>query len=286
MAHNNNNLKEKVLFITGASRGIGLEIAKRAAMDGAWIVIAAKTDTPHPKLPGTIYTAAKEIEQLGGRALPVIVDVRDEQSIQKAVDKTIEVFGKIDILINNASAISLTNTENTSIKKYDLMHQINGRGTFICSQLCLPHLLKSSNPHILNISPPLDLSPRNFSNHVAYSVAKFNMSLFALGMADELERLNVKVNCLWPLHAVASSATQMLGSDDLVQSSRKPTVMSDAAYLILTSNATGKFFIDEDLLMFELGLNKKQMDEKYSMVPGNQLSPDFFIPEKRFIPKL
>ena len=202
------SLSGKTLFVTGASRGIGLAIALRAARDGANIVVAAKTADPHPKLPGTIYTAAAEIEAAGGRALPIVVDVRDEASVQAAVDKAVETFGGIDICVNNASAISLTGTLATDMKRYDLMHQINGRGTFLTSKLCLPHLKKAANPHILALSPPLDMSPHWFGPHVAYSMAKYNMSLCMLGMAAEFKSDGIACNALWPRTAVATAAME------------------------------------------------------------------------------
>ena len=200
-----NNLKNKTLFVSGASRGIGLAIAKRAAQDGANIILAAKTAEPHPKLPGTIYTAAEEIEEAGGQALPVICDIRDEENVRKAVNEGLEKFGGIDICVNNASAIQLTGTLHTDMKRYDLMNQINARGTFLVSKVCLPHLLNSDNPHILNLSPPLDMDPKWFGPHVAYTMAKFGMSLCVLGMAEEFKEEGVAVNALWPRTAVATA---------------------------------------------------------------------------------
>jgi citronellol/citronellal dehydrogenase len=245
-------LHGKTLFITGASRGIGKAIALRAARDGANIVIAAKTTEPHPKLPGTIYTAAAEIEAAGGRALPCVVDVRDENQIQEAVKQAVQTFGGIDILINNASAIQLTGTLATAMKRFDLMHQINTRGTFACSQACLPHLLKAENPHILNLSPPLNLSPHWFQNHVAYTMAKYGMSMCVLGMAAEFRQQGVAVNALWPRTAIATAAVQnLLGGDDTIKGCRTVDIVSDAAHVILTRpsrECTGNFFIDEDLL--------------------------------------
>jgi len=223
-------LKNKTLFVSGASRGIGLAIAKRAAEDGANIILAAKTAEPHPKLPGTIYTAAEEIVEAGGQALPVICDIRDEENVRNAVNKGVERFGGIDICINNASAIQLTGTLQTDMKRYDLMNQINARGTFLVSKVCLPHLLKSENPHILNLSPPLDMSPKWFGPHVAYTMAKFGMSLCVLGMAEEFKEEGVAVNALWPRTAIATAAIKnALGGDEVMNISRSPEIMGDAA---------------------------------------------------------
>ncbi len=269
-------LKGKTLFITGASRGIGKAIALRAAQDGANITIAAKTAETHAKLPGTIYSAAEEIEKAGGKALPLVVDVRSEDQIADAVKKTVEKFGGIDILVNNASAISLTGTIETAMKRYDLMHGVNTRGTFACSQACLPHLLKAENPHILNLSPPLNMEARWFGPHVAYTMAKFGMSMCVLGMAEEFKG-KVAVNALWPRTTIATAAVQnLLGGDALIQVSRKPDIMADAAHLILTRPArecSGNFFVDEDILR----AGGVADFEKYSMVPGANLAPDFFL---------
>ena len=247
-----NNLKNKTLFVSGASRGIGLAIAKRAAQDGANIILAAKTAEPHPKLPGTIYTAAEEIEEAGGQALPVICDIRDEENVRKAVNEGLEKFGGIDICVNNASAIQLTGTLHTDMKRYDLMNQINARGTFLVSKVCLPHLLNSDNPHILNLSPPLDMDPKWFGPHVAYTMAKFGMSLCVLGMAEEFKEEGVAVNALWPRTAVATAAIKnALGGDSVMNISRSPEIMADAAYVILTKNSrefTGNFCIDDNLI--------------------------------------
>lgn len=271
------SLKGKTLFITGASRGIGLAIARRAAKDGANIVVAAKTTEPHPKLPGTIFTAAEEIEAAGGKALPVQVDIRDEANVQAAIDKTLEAFGGIDICINNASAIALTDTPNTPMKRYDLMHSINARGTFMTSKLCLPHLLKADNPHILNISPPLNMEPRWFGPHVAYTMAKYGMSLCVLGMAEEFKGRGVAVNALWPKTTIATSAVRnLMGGEEICKQSRKPDIMADAAHHILTQDSkalTGKFLVDEDVLR-ESGMTDF---ESYSVVPGATLLPDFFL---------
>jgi citronellol/citronellal dehydrogenase len=271
------SLKGKTLFITGASRGIGKAIGLRAAKDGANVVIVAKTATPHPKLPGTIYTAAEEIEAAGGKALACEVDIRSEEQVQAAVDKAVSSFGGIDILVNNASAINLTGTVETSMKRYDLMHQVNTRGTFLCSKLCIPHLEKARNPHILNLSPPLNMEARWFAPHVAYTMAKFGMSMCVLGMAEELKEQGIAVNALWPKTVVATAAVQnLLGGDDTVRQSRKPEVMADAAHVIFNRNSreyTGHFAIDEDVLR-EAGVTDLSA---YSVVPGAELLPDFFI---------
>jgi len=270
-------LKGKTLFITGASRGIGLAIGVRAARDGANVVIAAKTDAPNPKLPGTIHSAAEEITKAGGNALACVVDVRDENQIAAAILKTVDQFGGIDVLINNASAISLTGTLETPMKRFDLMHQINTRGTYACSQACIPHLLKAENPHILNISPPLAMQERWFAPHVAYTMAKFGMSMCVLGMAGEF-RGRIGVNALWPRTAIATSAVQnLLGGDAIMQRSRKPEIMADAAYAILTRDAKttgGNFYLDDDVLRAE-GVTDL---DKYSVVPGSELLEDFFLP--------
>ena len=277
------SLKDKTLFITGASRGIGKAIALRAARDGANIVIAAKTADPHPKLPGTIYTAKEEIEAAGGKALACIVDVRMEDQIKAAVDEAIRTFGGIDILVNNASAISLTGTVETPLKRFDLMHGINTRGTFACSQACIPHLAKRDNPHILNISPPVQsiTEAKWFAPHVAYTMAKFGMSLCALGMAEELRPIKIAVNALWPKTVIATAAVQnLLGGDATIKGSRKPDIMADAAHFILTQPSrefTGNFAIDEDLLRSKAGITDFS---HYAMTPGmkdSDLLPDYFI---------
>ena len=274
-----NYLSNKTLFVSGASRGIGLAIAKRAASDGANIILAAKTAEPHPKLPGTIYTAAEEIEEAGGKAFPLICDVRSEEQIEDAVNKGAEHFGGIDICVNNASAIQLTNTLQTDMKRYDLMNQINARGTFLTSKKCLPYLLKAQNPHILNLSPPLDMNPKWFSNHVAYSIAKYGMSLCVLGMAEEFKEQGVAVNALWPRTAIATAAVKnILGGDETVKVSRTPEIMADAAYVIFTKDSkefTGNFCIDDNLLA-ENGVDDFS---KYAEVPFAQLAPDFFVPD-------
>ena len=273
------NLTNKTLFISGASRGIGLAIAKRAAKDGANIILAAKTAEPHPKLPGTIYTAAEEVEEAGGKAFPVLCDVRFEDQLEDAVKKGAEHFGGIDICVNNASAIQLTNTLQTDMKRYDLMNQINARGTFLTSKKCLPFLLKAENPHILNLSPPLDMNPKWIANSVAYSIAKFGVSLCVLGMAEEFKEQGVAVNALWPRTAIATAAVKnILGGDETVKVSRTPEIMADAAYVILTKDSkdfTGNFCIDDNLL----AENGVKDFSKYAEVPFAQLAPDFFVPD-------
>ncbi|WP_394845954.1 NAD(P)-dependent oxidoreductase [Pendulispora brunnea] len=271
------SLKGKTLFITGASRGIGKAIGLRAARDGANVVIAAKTAEPHAKLPGTIYTAAEEIEKAGGRALPLVVDVRAEDQIAAAVKQAVDTFGGIDILVNNASAISLTGTLATPMKRYDLMHQINTRGTYACSQACIPHLLKAQNPHILNLSPPLNMEAKWFGPHVAYTMAKFGMSMCVLGMAEEFKSQGIAVNALWPRTVIATAAVQnLLGGDETIRGSRSPDIMADAAYVILTKPSrqfTGHFCVDDEVLA-SAGVTDLS---KYAMTPGADLIPDFFI---------
>jgi citronellol/citronellal dehydrogenase len=275
------SLKGKTLFITGGSRGIGQAIAVRAARDGANVAIAAKTAEPHPKLPGTIYTAAEDIENAGGKALPIVCDIRDEAQVQAAVNKTVETFGGIDILVNNASAISLTGTLATDMKRYDLMNGINARGTYLCGRLCIPHLKKSSNPHILTLSPPLDLRPRWFAPHVAYSIAKYGMSLCTLGWAEELRRDGIAANSLWPRTTIATAAITLVGGDAVMKMSRTPEIMADAAQLILSKPArefSGRYCIDE-LVLRAAG----QTDfSRYAAVPGtpdSALAPDLFLPD-------
>lgn len=275
------SLSGKTLFITGASRGIGLEIAKIAAKDGANIVIAAKTAEPHPKLSGTIHTAAAEIEQLGGKALPVVVDVRDEAQVEAAIDKTISTFGGIDILINNASAISLTGTLDTAMKSYDLMNQINARGTYLCSQKAIPHLQKAQNPHILTLSPPLSLNPKWFKQcGVAYTMAKYGMSMCVLGMAEEFKQDGIAVNALWPKTAILTAAIKnMAGSDPIVKASRTPLIMADAAYEILTKESqlfTGNFVIDEQILR-EAGVTDFSKYKVDPSTPEDKLFLDFYL---------
>jgi citronellol/citronellal dehydrogenase len=273
-------LAGRTLFITGASRGIGLAIATRAARDGANIVIAAKTTEPHPKLPGTLSTAAAEIEAAGGRALPVQTDIRDEAAVAAAVRAGVERFGGIDILVNNASAISLTSTSATPMKRFDLMNSVNARGTFLCTQACLAELAKSAqagrNPHVLNLSPPLSMQPRWFAPHVAYTMAKYGMSMCTLGHAAELASQGIGVNSLWPRTVIATAALQMIPGIDL-KKCRRPEIVSDAAWLILTSDArttSGNFFIDDELLAVH-GVTDL---DRYAVVPGTRdLIPDFFV---------
>ena len=271
------SLRGKTLFITGASRGIGLAIGLRAARDGANVAIAAKTATPNPKLPGTVHTAAAEIDQAGGKGLAIVCDIRFEDQVAAAVETTAKTFGGIDILINNASAISLTGTVSTPMKRYDLMHQINTRGTFVCSQACIPWLKKAQNPHILNISPPLNMEERWFAPHVAYTMAKFGMSMCVLGMAGELKRDGIAVNALWPRTAIATAAVMnLLGGDSAMRGSRKPAIMGDAAHTILTKPSrefTGRFCIDDEVLA---AAGKTDLSE-YAMDPNAQLLPDYFI---------
>ena len=266
----------KTVFITGGSRGIGKAIGERLGREGANVVIAAKTAEEHPKLPGTIFSAAKDIEAAGGKALPLQVDIRDENAVFAAVEQAVKTFGGIDVLVNNASAISLTGTLHTPMKRYDLMNQVNARGTFLCSQACLPHLLKADNPHILNISPPLNMEARWFANHVAYTMAKFGMSMCVLGMAEEF-RGKVGVNALWPRTAIATAAVQnLLGGDEVVGRCRKPEIMADAAYFILSAdakNVSGNFFIDDEVLTRH-GVTDLDV---YAVTPGVELAPDFFI---------
>ncbi|MBI1365613.1 MAG: SDR family NAD(P)-dependent oxidoreductase [Alphaproteobacteria bacterium] len=272
-------LKGKTLFITGASRGIGLAIALRAARDGANIAIAAKTATPHKHLPGTIYTAAEEIEKAGGKALPLIVDIRSEELVKEAVEQTARTFGGVDICVNNASAISLTGTEATEMKRWDLMHQINARGTFLVSKTCIPYLKKAANPHVLMLSPPLDMSPKWFAPHVAYTMAKYGMSICVLGMAEEFRSDGIAFNALWPRTTIATAAVEFaLGGDAMMKGSRSVDIMGDAAHAILTKPArafTGNFCIDDSLLYAE---GVRDFD-KYRIDPSKKLFPDFFVPE-------
>ena len=247
------SLRGRTLFITGASRGIGHAIALRAAADGANIVIAAKTTEPHPKLPGTIHTAAADVEAAGGKALAVATDIRDEAQVDAAIAAAVERFGGLDILVNNASAISLTNTIDTPMKRFDLMHRINTRGTFLCTQKAVPHLAKSANPHVLNISPPLfsTMSPRWFAPHVAYTMAKLGMSLCVLGMAEEFRAKGIAVNALWPRTAIDTEAIRLIAGQAARAQTRSPQIMADAAHWILTQpsrKVTGRFFLDDELL--------------------------------------
>jgi citronellol/citronellal dehydrogenase len=271
------SLGGKTLFVTGASRGIGLAIALRAARDGANVAIAAKTVTPDPRLPGTIFTAAEEIEKAGGKALPIACDIRDEQSVEKAVADAAAKFGGIDILVNNASAISLTGTLQTPMKRFDLMNQINQRGTFMVSQKAIPHLLKAANPHVLNLSPPLDFDVKWFANHPAYTLAKYSMSVYAWAMAAEFKD-KIAFNCLWPRTGIATAAIRnVLGGDEGMKACRKPEIMADAAYAIFNRPAktcSGNFFIDDEVLTAE-GVTDF---EQYAVSPGTKLMPDFFVP--------
>jgi len=272
-------LAGKTLFITGASRGIGLAIGLRAARDGANVVIAAKTAEPHPKLPGTIYTAAEEIEKAGGKALPLVVDVRDETAVRGAIDKAVETFGSLDIVVNNASAISLTPTSMTDMKRFDLMHQINTRGTYMVSKYAIPHLEKARNPHILMLSPPLDMKEKWFAPHLAYSLAKYGMSLCVLGLAGELRGRGIAVNALWPRTTIATSAVKnLLGGDEIVQASRTPEILADAAHAIFQKPATGfsGHFLIDDVFLSEEGVTDF---EKYRVDPTRPLMPDFFVPD-------
>ncbi|MFM1758663.1 MAG: hypothetical protein RL193_1240 [Actinomycetota bacterium] len=270
------SLAGKRVFITGGSRGIGLEIAKRIAKDGAMIAIAAKTAEANPKLPGTIYTAAEEIEAAGGSALPIITDIRDENAIASSMAETISKFGGLDILINNASAINLTKTEETPAKRFDLMFDVNVRGTFLTSQAAIPHLRQGNNPHILTLSPPLNMKDRWFRNHVAYTMSKYGMSMCVLGMSAEFKRDGVAVNALWPATAIKTAALQMIPGID-TDFCRKPEIMADAAYAILnrdSKSTTGNFFVDEEVLRAE-GVTDF---DHYAVVPGTKdLLKDFFL---------
>ena len=271
------SLKGKTLFITGASRGIGLAIAKRAARDGAQIAIAAKSVAENPKIPGTIYTAAAEIEAAGGKALALACDIRFEDQVEAAMQKTVETFGGVDILINNASAIDLRGIDKLDMKRFDLMHQINARGTYLCCKAALPHLRKSDNPHILTLSPPLDLNPKWFAPNLAYTMAKYGMSLVTLGLARDLARDGIAVNSLWPETAIATAAVgNLLGGEEIIKRSRKPDIVADAAHAILTRPAretTGQFFID--------ALALKEEDDtdlqSYAVDPSVEAVLDFFL---------
>jgi citronellol/citronellal dehydrogenase len=269
--------KGRTVFITGASRGIGRAIALKLAKEGANIVVAAKSVEENPKLGGTIYSVAEEIKALGAKALAVQCDIRFEDQIQAAVDKTVAEFGGIDILINNASAISLTPTENTEAKRYDLMHGINVRGTFFVSKACIPHLRKGSNPHILNLSPPINMDPKWFANHLAYTMSKYNMSMIAFGLSEELKKDRIAANTLWPRTTIATAAVlNLLGGEMLMKMSRTPEILADAAYYILkrpSGSCTGNFFLDENVLAEE-GITDLS---GYSVVPGAQLYTDLFL---------
>lgn len=278
------DLAGKTLFITGASRGIGLAIGLRAARDGANVVIAAKSAEPHPKLPGTIYTAAEDIEQAGGKALPLEVDIRHEDQVTDAIEQTVSRFGGIDIVINNASAISLTNSQNTDMKRFDLMHQVNARGTFMVSKYAIPHLKKADNPHILTLSPPLDMQEKWFAASTAYSMAKFGMSLVVLGLAGELRDAGVGVNALWPRTTIATSAIKnLLGGDQVMRASRTPDILADAAHMIFCKDArnfTGNFLIDDSFL-WENGV--RDFDH-YRVDASVDLMQDFFVPDESKAP--
>jgi citronellol/citronellal dehydrogenase len=271
-------LRNKTLFITGASRGIGLAIALRAAREGANIAIAAKTETPHPKLPGTIYTAAEEIEQAGGKALPLTVDVRDEEAVERALARTAEIFGSLDIVVNNASAISVSPVAQTKMRRFDLMHQINTRGTFMVSRHALPYLEKAENPHILMLSPPLDMQEKWFAGRTAYAIAKFGMSLVVLGLAGEL-RGRIAVNAMWPRTTIATAAIKnLLGGDAIMRMSRTPEILADAAALVFAKPAksfSGNFLIDDTFLAAE-GVTDF---DRYRVDSSQPLAPDFFVPE-------
>jgi len=273
------SLAGKTLFITGASRGIGLAIALRAARDGANIAIAAKTAQPHPKLEGTIYTAAEHIERAGGKALPLVVDVRDEAIVKNALDATAQKFGGVDIVVNNASAISLSSVAETDMKRFDLMHQINARGTFVVSKWAIPYLEKASNPHVLMISPPLDMKEKWFAPHTAYSMAKFGMSLVVLGLAGELRDKGVAVNALWPRTIIATAAiANLLGGEERMHQARKPDIVAAAAHAIFTSPSrelTGHFLID-DTFLAQRGVTNF---DRYRVDPTQELSQDFFLPD-------
>ena len=273
-------LKNKTLFITGASRGIGKAIALRAARDGARVVVASKTEVPHDRLPGTIDTAAEEIEAAGGEALPLALDIRFEDRVAEAVARAVARFGGIDILVNNASAIQLTATADTPPKRFDLMHQVNARGTFICSQACLPFLRQAANPHILMISPPLNMAPRWFAPHVAYTMAKYGMSMCVLGMAEEFRPAGIGVNALWPRTAIATSAVRnLLGGEASIEHCRQPDIMADAAYAVLrrpSRHCTGHFFIDEEVLREEGITDLRPYQVRPELAPED-LIPDFFL---------
>jgi citronellol/citronellal dehydrogenase len=273
------SLAGKTLFITGASRGIGLAIALRAARDGANIAIAAKTETPHPKLAGTIYTAAADIERAGGKALPLMVDVRDEALVQDALAKTAEHFGGVDIVVNNASAIQLTPVVQTDMKRFDLMHQINARGSFVVSKSAIPYLAKAANPHILMMSPPLDMKEKWFAPHTAYSMAKFGMSMVVLGLAGELRPQGIAVNALWPRTLIATAAVQnLLGGAEMMRRGRKPEIVADAAYAVFSKPSrefTGNFLIDDNFL----AANGVTDFERYRVDPTQELATDFFLPD-------
>jgi citronellol/citronellal dehydrogenase len=273
------SLRGKTLFITGASRGIGLAIALRAARDGANVAIAAKTDQPHPKLEGTIHTAAEEIEKAGGKALPLVVDVREEKQVAEAIEKTAAQFGGIDIVVNNASAIQLTRTPETDMRRYDLMHQVNTRGTYMVSKYAIPHLERAKNPHILALSPPLDMQEKWFAPHLAYTMAKFGMSIVILGLAGELKSKGIAANALWPRTTIATAAIKnLLGGDRIMSMSRTPDIIAEAAYRLFQKPSrefTGRFLIDDTFLA---GEGVTDFDQ-YRVDPTQPLAPDFFVPD-------
>jgi len=269
-------LRDKVIFITGASRGIGRAIALKCAQDGAKIVIAAKTTEKHPTLEGTIYTTAEEVEKAGGQALPIVLDVRDEGMVQAAVAEAVEKFGGIDILVNNASAINLGSTLDIPMKRYDLIMGVNARATFMCSKFCIPHLKKAANPHILNLSPPLNMHAKWFKNHVAYTMSKYGMSMCTLGMSEEFRNDGIAVNSLWPKTLIATAAIAVNFPKQLYQASRKPEIMADAAYAVVSSDSkevTGNFFVDEEVLK-DRGVSDF---DHYALNPGTPLYPDFYL---------
>ena len=270
------SLAGKTLVITGSSRGIGKAIALRAAADGANIAVVAKSAEPHPRLPGTVHQTVEEVQAAGGQGLACVADIRFEDQLRLAVENAAEAFGQIDILVNNASAIFLAGTEETPLKRFDLMHAVNVRATFLATQLCLPHLRQAENPHVLNISPPLNMEPRWFGPHVAYSISKYGMSLCVLGMAEELREAGIAVNALWPRTAIATAAVRnLLGGEEAVRHCRQPQIMADAAHAILTRHSrecTGNFFVDDEVLA-EQGADL----ESYAVEPGNELLPDFFL---------
>ena len=268
--------KDKAVVISGGSRGVGLEIAKALGKDGAKIAILAKTTEPHPKLPGTIYTAAEEIEEVGGSALPLICDIRFEDQVEESIEKVKKEFGGVDICINNASAIHLTDTVNTPMKRYDLMHNINVRGTYLLSKSCIPHLKGSKNPHILTLSPPLDIDKKWFGRTLAYTTAKYGMTLIAHGLSEELREMGIASNTLWPRTTIDTAAIRNVVGDEIVDGSRKPTIYADAAYAILkrdSKECTGNFFLDQDVLEEE-GVTDF---EQYAVKPGATLFSDFFV---------
>lgn len=276
------SLAGKTLFISGASRGIGAAIALKAARDGANVAVVAKTAEPHPKLPGTIFTVAKEIEEAGGKALPIMCDIRDEAAVDRAVAETVARFGGIDICVNNASAIQLTPTPLTDPKKFDLMFGINTRGTFVVTRACLPHLAKAANPHVMMLSPPLDMHPKWFAGHTAYTIAKYGMSMCVLGFAAEFASQGIAVNALWPRTTIATSAVKFVIGDQLMAMSRTPEILADAAYRVFNKPSrsfTGQFLIDDSFLVSE-GVTPAEIDA-YRVDPSRDLAPDFFVPDNQ-----